>query len=171
MLKEATQLGLDRRFDQAITLLEQLRSLRPDDTALQVYLGGMYASAGRMREASPCCTPILAADPRQFDANMHLASGYLLAGALDDGRRVRRRGRSPSGRRAPTPRSCKGWSTGEQGREREALARFDAAAAADPRDAMPHLWMGMILGQQGQYLAPGTGSKRRSRRTRCSVTR
>ena len=32
------------------------------------------------------------------------------------------------------------------------MTAFESAAAADPRDAMPHLWMGMILGQQGRYL-------------------
>jgi tetratricopeptide (TPR) repeat protein len=32
------------------------------------------------------------------------------------------------------------------------MAAFESAAAADPRDAMPHLWSGMILGQQGRYL-------------------
>jgi thioredoxin-like negative regulator of GroEL len=29
---------------------------------------------------------------------------------------------------------------------------FAAAADADPRDPMPHLWMGMILGQQARYI-------------------
>jgi tetratricopeptide (TPR) repeat protein len=83
MLKEATQLGLERRFDEAIAILERLRKERPDDTALRVYLGGMYASAGRLPEATALLETVLAADPRQFDATMHLASGHLFAGALD----------------------------------------------------------------------------------------
>ena len=151
MLKEATQLGMDRRFDEAITLLEQLRSLRPDDTALRVYLGGMYATAGRMREATSLLQPILAADPRHFDANMHLASGYLLAGALDDAAAYATRALAlrPASADAAKLQGMVDW---QQGREHHALARFDAAAAADPRDPIPHLWMGMIHGQQGQYL-------------------
>jgi tetratricopeptide (TPR) repeat protein len=40
----------------------------------------------------------------------------------------------------------------QQGRERDAAMRFEAAADADPRDPMPHLWIGMMLGQQGRYL-------------------
>jgi Tfp pilus assembly protein PilF len=31
------------------------------------------------------------------------------------------------------------------------MAVLNAAATADPRDPMPHLWMGMILGQQLRY--------------------
>jgi tetratricopeptide (TPR) repeat protein len=151
MLKEATQLGLERRFDEAIALLEQLRTLRPEDTALRVYLGGMYASAGRMGEATTLLEPVLASDPRHFDATMHLASGYLFSGALDKAAAYAARALElrPESADAAKLRGVVDW---QQGREREALARFDAAATADPRDPMPQLWMGMIHGQQGQYL-------------------
>jgi tetratricopeptide (TPR) repeat protein len=151
MLKEATELGMDRRFTEAIALLEQLRSLRPDDTALRVYLGGMYAAAGRMPEATSTLEPILAADPRHFDANMHLASGYLLTGALDDAAAYATRALAlrPASADAAKLQGMVDW---QQGRNPEALTRFDAAAAADPRDPIPLLWMGMIHGQQGQYL-------------------
>jgi Flp pilus assembly protein TadD len=40
----------------------------------------------------------------------------------------------------------------QQGRIREAESFFESAAAGDPRDPMPHLWIGMILGQEGRYL-------------------
>ena len=151
MLKEATRLGLERRFDQAIALLEQLRRVRPDDTALQVYLGGMYASAGRMPEAESLLTPILHADPQQFDALMHLASGYLFAGALDTAAVYADRAIAlrPASADASKLRGVVLW---RRGQDREAMTAFESAAAADPRDAMPHLWMGMILGQQGRYL-------------------
>ena len=151
MLKEATQLGMERRFDESISLLERLRALRPEDTALRVYLGGMYASAGRMGEATAILEPVLAADPRHFDATMHLASGYLFTGALDEAAEYAARALElrPESADAAKLRGVVDW---QQGREREALARFEAAAASDPRDPMPHLWMGMINGQQGQYL-------------------
>jgi tetratricopeptide (TPR) repeat protein len=151
ILKEATRLGMDRQFDQAIVLLERLRRQRPDDLALRVYLGGMYASAGRLAEAEALLTPILHADPTQFDALMHLASGHLFAGALDTAAVYADRAIAlrPESADASKLRGVVLWRSG---RDREAMAAFESAAAADPRDAMPSLWMGMILGQQGRYL-------------------
>ena len=152
LLKEATRLGLDRRFDEAITLLKQLSGQRPDDQALRVYLGGMYASAHRVEEAAAILDPILAADPTQFDAAMHLASGYLFAGALDQAAAyaVQALTLRPSSADAAKLRGVITW---QQGRTIEAERFFQAAAEADPRDPMPHLWTGMILGQEGKYLA------------------
>lgn len=151
MLKEATQLGLDRRFDEAIVLLERLRYQRPDDVALKVYLGGMYASAGRMVEAESLLAPVLQADPKQFDALMHLASGYLFAGALDQAAAYADRAIAlrPESADASKLRGVVLWRSG---RDRDAMRAFDTAAAADPRDGMPDLWAGMILGQEGRYL-------------------
>jgi tetratricopeptide (TPR) repeat protein len=151
MLKDATQLGLARRYDQAIALLEQLCDLRPQDTALRVYLGGMYASAGRLNQAAATLEPILAADPGQFDATMHLASGYLFAGNLDKAAEFAARALElrPSSSDAAKLHGVVHW---RQGRTREAAMYFAAAADADPRDPMPHLWMGMILGQQARYI-------------------
>ena len=150
MLKEATQLGLERRFDESITLLEQLVALRPDDTPLRVYLGGMHAAAHQIGAASAILDPILAADPSQFDALMHMASGYLFAGDLDraTGYATRALALRPSSAEAAKLQGMVQW---QQGRTREAEARFEAAAAVDPRDPMPHLWMGMILGQEARY--------------------
>ena len=151
MLKEATQLGLERRFDEAITLLTRLVALRPADTPLRIYLGGMHAAAGRVVDAAAILDPILAADPGQFDALMHMASGYLFVGDLDraTGYAARALALRPTSGAAAKLQGMVLW---QQGRTREAEARFDAAAAADPRDAMLHLWMGMILGQEGRYL-------------------
>ena len=151
MLKEATQLGLERKFDEAIARLDQLVKLRPDDPALRVYLGGMYAAAGRVAEASAILDPILAADPSNFDAVMHLASGYLFAGDLDRAaaHATRALALRPSSADAAKLRGMVHW---QQGRTREAEALLSEAANADPRDPMPHLWMGMILGQQMRYV-------------------
>jgi tetratricopeptide (TPR) repeat protein len=151
MLKEATQFGLERRFDQAIALREKLRQIRPDDMSLQVYLGGMYASAGRMRDAEAILAPILGADPRQFDATMHLASGYLFTGDLDQAATYAARAIAlrPSSADASKLQGIVSW---RRGGDREAMRDFEAAAVGDPRDPMPHLWMGMILGQQGRYV-------------------
>ena len=151
MLKEATQLGLDRKFDQAIALLNQLVTLRPDDKALRVYLGGMHAAAGRIGEAAAILDPVVAADPSHFDATMHLASGYLLAGNLDRAAAYAARALTlrPSSADAAKLQGMVHW---QEGRTRDAEALLTVAAAADPRDPMPHLWMGMILGQQARYL-------------------
>ncbi len=151
MLKEATQLGLERKFDESIALLTQLIKLRPDDKALRVYLGGMYAAAGKVDQAAAILDPVIAADPSQFDATMHLASGYLFAGNLDSAAEYASRALAlrPASADAAKLRGMVHW---QQGLTREAEALFDAAAAADPRDPMPHVWMGMILGQQARYL-------------------
>jgi superkiller protein 3 len=151
MLKDATRLGMERRFDEAITLLNQLCALRPDDTALRVYLGGMYASGGRLQEARSTLEPILAANPQQFDATMSLASGYLFAGDLDSAAAYASRALAirPSSADAAKLRGVVAW---QQGRLAEADALFTAATDADPRDPMPALYQGMILGQQGRYL-------------------
>jgi tetratricopeptide (TPR) repeat protein len=151
MLKEATRLGLERQYDQAIALLERLCDLRPQDTALRVYLGGMYASAGRLNDAAATLEPIIAADPSQFDATMHLASGYLFAGNLDKAAELAARAIAlrPS---SPAAAKLHGVVHWRQGRLREAEMYFTAAVEADPRDPMPQLWMGMIMGQQGRYM-------------------
>lgn len=151
MLKEATQLGLERKFDEAIARLDQLVKLRPDDQALRVYLGGMYAAAGRVTEAAAILDPVLAADPSHFDATMHLASGYLFAGNLDRAAAYATQALAlrPSNADAAKLQGMVHW---QQGRTREAETLFTAAASADPRDPMPHLWMGMILGQQMRYV-------------------
>jgi tetratricopeptide (TPR) repeat protein len=150
MLKEATQLGLERKFDEAIARLDQLVKLRPDDEALRVYLGGMYAAAGRVTEAAAILDPVLAANPSHFDATMHLASGYLFAGNLDRAAAYATQALAlrPSNADAAKLQGMVHW---QQGRTREAETLFTAAASADPRDPMPHLWMGMILGQQMRY--------------------
>jgi tetratricopeptide (TPR) repeat protein len=151
MLKEATQLGLERKFDEAIARLDQLVKLRPDDRALRVYLGGMYAAAGRVDQAAAILEPVLAAEPSNFDAIMHLATGYLFAGDLDRAAAYAAQALAlrPSNADAAKLRGMVHW---QQGRTREAEALFTDAAAADPRDPMPHLWMGMILGQQLRYV-------------------
>jgi tetratricopeptide (TPR) repeat protein len=155
LIEAANQLKLDRRFDDAITLLKRACAERPDDRGLLVYLGGMYASAGRMDDAAAILEPVLAADPTDFKATMHLASGYLSAGALDKaaayaGRALALR---PSSAVAAKLRGVINW---QQGHVREAEGFFEMAAEADPRDPMPHLWMGMILRQQAKYLAART---------------
>jgi tetratricopeptide (TPR) repeat protein len=150
MLKEATQLGLERKYDEAIALLQKLIDLRPADTALRIYLGGMYAAAGKVDQASAILEPVLTADPSNFDATMHLASGYLFAGNLDRAAAYATRALAlrPDNADAAKLRGMVHW---QQGRTREAEALFTEAAIADPRDPMPHLWMGMILGQQQRY--------------------
>ncbi len=126
-------------------------TLRPDDKALRVYLGGMHAATGRVGEAAAILDPVVAADPSHFDATMHLASGYLLAGNLDRAAAYAARALTlrPASADAAKLQGMVHW---QEGRTRDAEVLLTAAAAADPRDPMPHLWMGMILGQQARYL-------------------
>lgn len=150
LLKEATQLGGARRFDEAIALLDQLVKRRPDDRSLQVYLGGMYAAAGRVREAKAILDPILAAEPDHFDALMHLASGHLFAGELDTAASFATRALAlrPGSADAAKLQGLVAWQREDL---KAAESMLSTAAAADPRDPMPHLWAGMILGQQRRY--------------------
>jgi tetratricopeptide (TPR) repeat protein len=152
LLKEATALGLEQRYDEAITLLKRLVAERPDDRALRVYLGGMYASARRFGEAEATLLPILEAHPDEFDAHMHLATSYLFGGALDRAAAHAARALTlrPSNADASRLQGVVRW---QQGQSDEAARMFDAAVARDPRDPMPHLWMGMIHGERGEYLA------------------
>lgn len=152
MLKEATRLGGERRFDEAIAILDRLIAQRPDDRQLRVYRGGMFAAAGRVREAAAVLDPILAANPDEFDALMHLASGYLFAGELETAASYATRALTLRPASADAAK-LKGLVLWQQGRHREAESMFSAAAASDPRDPMPHLWAGMILGQQMRYAA------------------
>jgi tetratricopeptide (TPR) repeat protein len=82
---------------------------------------------------------------------MHLASGYLFAGDLDNAAAYAARAVAirPSSADAAKLRGVVAW---QQGRTAEADALFAAATDADPRDPMPTLYRGMILGQQGRYL-------------------
>lgn len=150
-LKDATQAGLERRFDEAIAILRALCAERPDDLALRVYLGGMYASAGRIADAAALLEPIVASDPTQFDATMHLASGHLFTGALDRAAEYATRALAirPDSADAAKLRGVIAW---QQGRLAEAEGHFAAAASRDPRDPMPLLYSGMIMGQRSRYL-------------------
>jgi tetratricopeptide (TPR) repeat protein len=149
-LKEATALAAERRFDEALPILQRLSTQRADDIALQVYLGGIYATAGRTGEARAILEPIVAAAPQNFDAQMHLASTYLFAGDLD--RAAACAGRA-AGLRPGSAAAAKlqGVALWQQGRLDEAATQFAAALERDPRDAMPSLYLGMMLGQQGRY--------------------
>lgn len=151
-LKEATALGLEQRYDEAIGLLQRLVAERPDDTALRVYLGGMYASARRVGEAESLLVSVLARHPGEFDAHMHLASAYLFGGALDKAAAHASRALAlrPSNADAARLQGVVQW---QRGRTNEAERHFEAALVRDPRDPMPHLWIGMILGERGDYLA------------------
>lgn len=151
LLKEATQLGLERRYDDAIAVLERLRTVRPDDMALRVYLGGMYATAGRLPQAVALLEPVLAADASNFDATLHLASGYLFAGELGRAADYATRALAlrPSSADAAKLQGIVSW---QQGREKDAIEKLTRAADGDPRDAVPLLWIGMIDGQHGRYL-------------------
>jgi tetratricopeptide (TPR) repeat protein len=151
-LKEATALAGERRFDEAIPVLQRLSAARPQDTALKVYLGGIYATAGRTGEARAILEPIAAAEPHNFDAQMHLASTYLFAGDLDQaaGFAAKAAVLRPGSAAAAKLQGVALW---QQGQLAEATTQLETALARDPRDPMPALYIGMMLGQQGQYVA------------------
>ena len=58
------------------------------------------------------------------------------------------RGRWRYGRRTPMPPSFGAWCIGNRAGRAKPRRSSMKPPTADPRDPMPHLWMGMILGQQ-----------------------
>jgi tetratricopeptide (TPR) repeat protein len=148
-LKDATALATVGRYPEAIARLERLRAQRPDDRALQTYLGGVYASAGRVADARALLDRTLAAAPDDFDATMHLATAHLFASEYDAAEQaaVRALALRPGSTDATRLRGVVAWRAG---RLDEARRLLEAAAAADPRDAKALAWVGMIARERGR---------------------
>lgn len=148
MLKDATALGVGGRTNEAIAILERLRSERPDDTGLQTYLAGLYATAGRTGEAKPLLGTLLAANADDFDATMNLATAHLFDRAFDeaDATVVRALAIRPGDPDATRLRGVVAWR-----RERldDAERWLAEAAAANPKDAKALAWIGSIRLQRG----------------------
>jgi tetratricopeptide (TPR) repeat protein len=148
-LKQATGYAMAGRFSDAIPLLEQLRSERPDDIALATHLGGIYGAAGRPAEAIALLDAVLARDRDNFDAHVNLATTYVSARALDRAsihadRAVALR---PGSAKAHETRGMIQMSSR---RPADAIASFDRALALDPRNQRPRAWIGWIFLEQQQ---------------------
>jgi len=149
-LKEATALGMEGRFAEAIRLLEGLRAARPDDRELRTYLAGLYATAGRTAEAKPLLDAILAAHPDDFDATMNLATAHFFDGAWDaaDGVVTKALGLRPGDGDATRLRGAIAW---RRGRLDDAERWLAMAAAANPADAKALAWIGSIRTTRGDH--------------------
>ncbi len=148
-LKEATALGMEGNYPDAIRLLEQLRALRPDDRELTTYLGGIYATAGRTAEARPLLDGVLRAHPDDFDATMNLATACLFDRAWDEADRLVARALTlrPDDADATRLRGVVAWRRGQLD---DAERWLGAAAAANPRDAKALAWIGSIRMERRQ---------------------
>jgi len=143
MLKEATALGMEGNYPEAIGLLEQLRGERPDDRELAVYLGGIYAAAGRTADARPLLERLLAAEPDDFDATMNLATAHLFDRAWDEADRLAGRALELRVGDADATR-LRGVVAWRRGRLDDAERWLGEAAAANPTDAKALAWIGSI---------------------------
>lgn len=149
MLKEATALSIEGRYPESIALLERLRTDRPGDRELVIYLGGVYATAGRTDDARRILEGVLKTSPDNFDATMHLATAHLFAGDYDQADRLVAR--------ALALRAGDGDAVRLRGVVAWRRTRLDAAetwlaeaAAANPRDAVALGWLGMVRQQRGR---------------------
>lgn len=149
MLKDATSLGVAGRTNEAIAILERLRTERPDDVALRTYLGGLYATAGRTADAKPLLDGILRVHPDDFDATMNMATAHLFDRAYDlaDATAVRALAIRPGDPDATRLRGVVAWRRGHLDDAERWLAE---AAAANPRDAKALAWIGRIRVQRGR---------------------
>jgi predicted Zn-dependent protease len=124
-------------------VLEQLHSERPDDRELRTYLGGVYATAGRLAEARTVLEGVLKQFPDDFDATIHLATAYMFAGSFGDADRFVVRALDLRSGNADAIR-LRGVIAWRSGRLDDAERWLAAAAVANPNDAKALGWIGTI---------------------------
>ena len=148
-LKEATAQAMAGEFAAAIPLLEQLRTERPNDVALTTHLGGIYAAAGRLADATALLDSVLAHDAGNFDAHINLAQALVRQGALDRAASHAERAVAirPTSAKAHETKGIVQWRAG---RTAEATASFERALALDPRNQQPRAWIGWIFLERQQ---------------------
>ena len=149
-LKEATALGGEGRYAEAIALLERLRAERPDDRELLTYLGGVYATAGRIDEARRILEDVLARVARRL--RRHHAPGHRPPLRRHATTRPTGWWREPP-RCAPAtamPCACAAWWRGVAGSLDDAERWLAEAAAANPHDAKALGWLGTIRLERGR---------------------
>ncbi len=149
MLKEATAFSMEGRYPEAIALLERLRSDRPADQELLIYLGGVYATAGRSDDAQRILTGVLKTSPENFDATMHLATAYLFAGDYDQADRFVTRAQELRAGDGDAAR-LRGVVAWRRTRLDVAETWLAVAAAANPRDAVALGWLGTVRQERGR---------------------
>jgi tetratricopeptide (TPR) repeat protein len=142
-LKDATQYFVAGRMAEAIALLQQLRTEKPDDVALLNHLGEVYVAAGRLGEGIAMLEQVVARDPERFEAHVNLASGYLKQNDLVRARAAvdRAIAINPTLGRAHEARGLILWRAGD---EAGALDAFRTAFRWDPRNVRSLVWAGMV---------------------------
>ncbi len=148
-LKDATAYIAAGQFAPAIRLLEELRRDRPNDIVLLAHLGQVYVAAGDERAGVPLLEQVIAREPERLEALVDLATGYMHEDQLAKARTAVDRALSIDGAFGPAleTRGLILWRAGDA---RGAVAAFDAAARADPRNARAVVWMGMVETNQGR---------------------
>jgi tetratricopeptide (TPR) repeat protein len=142
-LKDATQYFMAGRIPEAMALLEQLRTEKPDDIALLNHLGEVYVAAGRLGAGIAMLEQVVARDPERFEAHVNLASAYLKQNDLPRARAAADRAITinPTLGRAHEARGLVLWRGGD---EAGALDAFKNAIRWDPRNVRSLVWAGMV---------------------------
>jgi tetratricopeptide (TPR) repeat protein len=142
-LKDATSYFLAGQTAPAITLLEQLRQEKPDDSALLSHLGEVYVVAGQADKGVEILERVVARDPQRSEAWMNLASGYMklndlarATAAIDRAIAI-----NPEVGRAYEVRGLILWRGGD---EHAALDALRMAVRYDPRDVRALVYAGMV---------------------------
>ena len=138
------------RYPEAIALLERLRAERPDDRELRTYLGGVYATAGRIDDAGGCSTRRWRTTPTTSTPPCTWRRRMLFGAAL---RRCRPAGRARRWTLRPGSADADAAARRRRLAARPARRRprwLESAAAANPRDAKALSWVGTIARERGR---------------------
>ena len=149
-LKDATAYFESGQHEQAIRLLEQLSSEKPEDTALLAHLGEAYVAAGRAADGARVLERVVAREPKRFDAWVRLSSAYLNQERFEPARAAVERALAENPDYAPAHETSGLilWRDGADGR---ALDEMNKAIALDPRDTRAMVWAGMIETNAGRF--------------------
>jgi tetratricopeptide (TPR) repeat protein len=149
LLKDATAYLVAGQFPQAIRILEQLRTEKPDDLVLMAHLGQVYVAAGRDSSAVPLLQRVVARAPDRFESYVDLATAYMHQGDLVQARAAAERAVSLNGSYGPAYETT-GLILARLGDQRGAVAALDTAVRLDPRNARALVWMGMVQTNAGR---------------------
>jgi len=141
LLVHADSLARTRRYNEAITLLHQYRTLAPDSVQGVVALARTYAMAGRLAE---CVTAYaLATQMRPADFELRIAHATALAWAGNYDEAVRAFAHTVGGPAAVERAGQRGLASvaGWRGDHAEALRRWEQLVGSDARDL--EAWIGL----------------------------
>jgi tetratricopeptide (TPR) repeat protein len=151
-LKKAERLLGQSRFEEAITLLEELRTQRPDDVTLLNNLGAAYIDTGRVDDGIQTLLAALRHDPGHFGSHLNLSRAYELKRlphqALDHADKA-----ITANPYLAQAHERRGIVLARLKRYREALESLEAARRFDARRSTSLIWSGLVHVELGEWQA------------------